>query len=109
MIATKTMWIVIISVSLCTFAIRALFLVPRRSAEPGPGVLLALRMIPPAALAALVVPALLRPEGRVELVSPGLLAGVLAGLVAWRTRSITATIGVGLVSVVILQQLAARS
>lgn len=108
MIPTSTMWTVIVTVSLCTFAIRALFLVPRRSAEPGPGVVAVLRMIPPAALAALVVPGLLRPDGRLELVSPELLAGVLAALVAWRTRSITATIGSGLVAVLVLQHLMGR-
>ena len=73
-IPASTMWIVIVSVSLCTMAIRGLFLVRRRLTVPGPGAMTALRMIPPAAFAALVVPALLRPNGPVELLSPGLLA-----------------------------------
>ena len=104
MIPQSTMWIVIGVVAVGTFAIRAVFLLARRSAEPPPAVVDALRMIPPAAFAALVVPALLRPDGPVELLTPGLLAGVLAALVAWRTRNIAATIAVGLLSVVLLEQ-----
>lgn len=103
------MWTVIVVVSLGTLVVRAAFLVPRRSVEPTPAVLAALRMVPPAALAALVVPALLRPEGAVDLLNPGLIAGVLAAAVAWRTRSISATIAVGLVAVVLLKQLPALS
>lgn len=61
-----------------------------------------LRMIPPASLAALVTPALFRPAGTFELLSPELLAGVLALLVAWRTKNLLATIVVGLVAVVLL-------
>jgi branched-subunit amino acid transport protein len=50
-----------------------------------------LRYVPPAVLAALVVPAALAPQGRLE---PGTHAwAVLAGvIVAWRTRSVLWTI-----------------
>ena len=58
-----------------------------------------LRQIPPAALAAIVVPALLRPEGTFDVWQPRLLAGILAAAVAWRTRNIALTLvaGIGLV------------
>lgn len=61
-----------------------------------------LRMIPPATLAALVAPALLRPHGVLAPVGPEALAGLLALVVAWRTRNVLATIAVGLVAVVTL-------
>jgi branched-subunit amino acid transport protein len=43
-----------------------------------------------------VVPALLRPHGELDLFSPRLLAGVVAALVAWRTRNVAATLVVGM-------------
>ena len=86
-----------------TVALRASVLVfAERLGEVPPRVREVLRMIPPAALAALVAPAVMRPEGAFELVSPESLAGLLALLVAWRTRSLLATIVVGLVAVVLL-------
>jgi branched-subunit amino acid transport protein len=50
-----------------------------------------LRYVPPAVLAALVAPAALAPQGRVEIGPPAW--AVLAGaVVAWRTRSVLWTI-----------------
>ena len=74
-----------------------------RLGEVPPRVAQVLRMIPPASLAALVTPALLRPHGSFGLLSPELLAGVLAVAVAWRTKNLFATIVVGLVAVVLLK------
>lgn len=86
-----------------TYAARSSFLLvaerlvrlPRPVAE-------ALRMIPPAALAALTLPALARPDGPVELLSPELLGGALATWVAWRFRSLGLTLAVGLVAITLL-------
>lgn len=52
-------------------------------------------MIPAAVLAALVAPAVLRPDGPLLLWHPRPLAGLLAALVAWRTRSVVVTLLVG--------------
>ncbi len=93
-------WIAIVVIGVGTYAIRASFLlVAHRFRGLSPTTREVLRMIPAAALAALVAPALLRPEGRLDLVSPELLAGLVAMAVAWWTRSILATIAVGLVAV----------
>lgn len=73
-----------------------------RMGDVPPRVQEVLRMIPAASLAALVTPALFRPEGTLDLLSPELLAGVLAVAVAWRTKNLFATIVVGLVAVVLL-------
>ena len=62
-------------------------------------------MIPPAALAALVAPALLRPGGTLDPLNVQLAAGVLAGLVAWRTRSVVLTTAVGLLALFLLERL----
>ena len=64
-----------------------------------------LRQIPPAALASIVAPALLRPEGHFDLTSPELAAGLVAALVAWRTRSTALTLVVGMVLLFVLRLL----
>jgi branched-subunit amino acid transport protein len=59
----------------------------------------ALGYVPPAVLAAIVAPALLMPDGStivVGLTNRGLLAGVLAGLVMWRSRNLLLTIVLGM-------------
>jgi branched-subunit amino acid transport protein len=70
-----------------------------------PGVQRLLRQIPPAALASLVVPAVLRPGGELGLWQPRLAAGLLAALVAWRTRNAALTLVVGMGVLVLLEAL----
>jgi branched-subunit amino acid transport protein len=74
-------------------------------AEIPPRLSRVLRQIPPAALASLVVPALLRPNGQVDLFQGRLWAGVLAALVAWRTRNIAITLVVGMGVLILLDQI----
>ena len=64
-----------------------------------------LRMVPPSAFAALVAPALFVADGTFNLVSPDVIAGVLAAAVAWKTRNIALTIVVGLGMFVLLGQI----
>lgn len=98
---TATAWVVIVLGGIATFAIRGSFLlIASRLAELPATTRELLRMIPAAALAALVAPALLRTDGQLVLWGPRPLAGLVALGVAWWTRSVLATIVVGLVSVV---------
>lgn len=98
-------WTAIVLAGVGTFAMRASFLVvAHRLAEVPEGVQRVLRQIPPAALAALVVPAFLRPDGDLGVWQPELAAGTLAALVCWRTRSTIATLVVGMVAVFVLRQ-----
>lgn len=102
-------WLAILLSGLVTYLVRSIFflLAGRMSGLP-PGVQEMLRMIPAAVLAALAIPPLFRPEGAdtaFTLVSPELLAGIAAGLVAWRTKNLLATIAAGLVLVLLLQPL----
>ena len=93
-------WVAIVLAGIGTYAMRTSFLVfAHRLADVPPSVQRLLRQIPPAALAAIVLPALLRPEGYLDLWQPRLYAGILAAAVAWRTRNIAVTliVGVGLV------------
>lgn len=99
-------WLAIVASGVGTYAMRASFLVfAERMASVPPGIQRLLRQIPPAALASLVVPALLRPEGELGLWQPRLAAGLLAAAVAWRTRNVALTLLVGMGGLVLLEAL----
>jgi branched-subunit amino acid transport protein len=96
-------WVAILLAGAGTYAMRASFLLAAdRLARVPPGVERLLRQIPPAALASLVVPALLRPHGELDLFSPRLVAGLVAAAVAWRTRNVAVTLAVGMGLLVLL-------
>ena len=99
-------WLAILVAGIGTYAMRTGFLVfaDRMAAVP-PGVQRLLRQIPPAALAAIVIPALVRPHDHLDLWQPRLYAGILAAAVAWRTRNIAVTLVVGIGLVMILESL----
>ena len=108
MTATTAAWLVIVVTGIVTFAIRGSFLlIASRLAELSPSTRALLRMIPAASLAALAGPALLRNEGELVLLGPRPLAGLLALAVAWWSRSVLATLVVGLLAVVALELLLA--
>ncbi len=99
-------WLTIALASLGTFVLRASFLVfAGRLVDLPPLTQRILRQIPPAVLAALVVPSLVRPEGSIDLWQPRLLAGVVAALVSWRTRNVGLTLVVGMAVLVAVEQL----
>lgn len=88
-----------------TYALRASFLsAARRLVDLPPMTERILRQIPPAVLAALVLPTLVRPEATLDLWQPRLLAGVVAGFVSWRTRNIALTLVVGMTVLVALER-----
>ncbi len=97
-------WVAILGSGAGTYAMRASFLAAaHRLTHVPPGLARLLRQIPPAALAAIVVPALVRPEGEFDLGQPRFLAGVLAALVAWRTRNVGVTLVAGMAVLVALE------
>lgn len=97
-------WTVFVAMGAVTLALRASFLLLQdRVTLPRP-MRRALAFVPPAVLAALVVPALFEPSGVATLgpVDVRLLAGVLAVGVAWRTNSVLATLGSGMAALWLL-------
>ncbi|HEY7850202.1 MAG TPA: AzlD domain-containing protein [Ktedonobacterales bacterium] len=87
----------IVLIGVLTYLMRVAFIGPSRLALP-PAVERALRFVPPAALAALIVPDLVGHNGALvlTLANPRLIAGVVALAVAWRTRSVGLTLVVGM-------------
>lgn len=102
----STAWVAVILAGIGTFAMRASFLLAaHRMTEVPPTVQRLLRQIPPAALASLVLPALIRPGGQLDVFSPEAAAGLVAGLVAWRTRNSILTLIVGMAVLMVLDAL----
>lgn len=103
----SAVWATILLAGAGTYALRASFLAfAHRLVDLPPVVLRVLRQIPPAVLAALTLPALVRPEGSLDLWQPELLAGAVAAVVSWRTRNIALTLVVGMGVLVAVRQLA---
>ena len=105
-----SVWLTILCAGIITFAIRLSLIALMGRVEVSPLVQRALRFVPPAVLSAIIFPELLRHSGQLD-VSPGntrLLAGALAALVAWRTKNVLLTIGVGMAALWILQAVLLR-
>jgi branched-subunit amino acid transport protein len=98
-------WATVVFAGLGTYAMRAVFLAfAHRMADVPPGVQRILRQIPPAALAAITLPALVRPHGELDLWQSRRLAGAVAAAVAWKTRSAALTLVVGIAVVMVLDR-----
>jgi branched-subunit amino acid transport protein len=93
-------WLVILGLALTSFVPRASFITLfARWPVPAP-LQRALRYVPAAVFSAILVPELVLTAGSVHLAldNPRLLAGVLAGAVAWRTRNTLLTIVAGMLA-----------
>lgn len=60
----------------------------------------ALRYVPPAVLAAIIVPSVIMPKGEIALTpaNPFLVAGVVSALVAWRSKNLLLTVIIGMIT-----------
>lgn len=99
------LWGTILIVGLLTLSIRLSFMLFLGTVQVSPLVRQGLRFVPVAVLSALIAPALFFPAGSLDL-SPGnsrLIAGIVAILVAWRTKNVLLTIVVGMTCLLILQ------
>ena len=90
-----------------TYAIRLVPIVLLERFELSPQIRSALKYVPPAVLSAIILPELLIADGTlsIALTNERLLAGLAAGIVAWRTKNVLWTITVGMVVLWILQWL----
>lgn len=101
------LWLTIIGIGLITFAYRIslIFLLDRIHLPPW--IERALRFVPVAALTAIITPELMAQQGRLDFTwhNERLLAGLLAALVAWYTKSVLLTIALGMACLYGLQWL----
>ncbi|MCB0115394.1 MAG: AzlD domain-containing protein [Caldilineaceae bacterium] len=93
-----TLWLTLIAAGLLTYAIRASFLVSAGRFHLSHTARRALRFVPVAVLTALIVPDLLIQNNQIAITldNQRLIAGLVAVLVAWRTRNTLLTIAVGM-------------
>lgn len=112
MSGTFALWAVIVAVGLANYLSRLSFIALFARIEMPPALARALRYVPAAMLAAIVVPAILLPQSGAApapLANPRLIAVLVAALVAWRYRSVTATMVVGMVALWAAKWLLART
>jgi len=92
------LWLTILLAGLATFATRLSFiqLYGRRTFPEW--LARSLRFVPPAVLTAIIIPELLVHDGGLDLSFGNfrLLAGIIAALVAWRTKNVMLTVLVGM-------------
>ncbi len=91
-------WIVIVGGMIVTYLTRLSFIVLFPAERLPIRVRRGLRYAPAAVLAAIILPSLvLSPDsGMITLAQPRLVAGTIAGIVAWRTKNSWLTIAVGM-------------
>ncbi len=105
-----TLWLMLLIIGLITYAIR-LSCIGLLGQREMPALLLkALRFVPITVLPAIILPQLFLRNNTLVLSvqNPRWIAGILAGIVAWRTRNVLLTILVGMVALWLLQFLLSR-
>lgn len=98
-------WIVMITIGVLTFATRISFIVILDRRETPSIVRRALRFVPVSVLTAIFVPEVLMPTGTIDfsMSNARLIAGLIAIVVAWKTRNIVWTIIVGMGVLLLVQ------
>jgi branched-subunit amino acid transport protein len=100
-----TTWLLIIGIGVATYGIRLSFITIFSKREIPAFVLRLLRFVPMVVLSAIILPQLflLNNSLNLTLANPRWIAGLLAGVIAWRTRNVLLTIAVGMVALWVLQ------
>ena len=98
--STLALWGVILGGMAVTYATRLSFLVIVPHDRLPQLARRALRFVPPAVLAAIILPELIRPGGTLDLSlgNDRWIAGIVAALVAWRFKNTWLTIGAGMIA-----------
>jgi len=102
------MWVAVIIIGLGTYLTRLSFIGAFGEREMPPWMELPLRYVAPAVLGAIVLPAVVMPEGVIEFapaINPRFAAAVIAGAVAYKWRNVSLVIGVGMASLWIIDAL----
>jgi branched-subunit amino acid transport protein len=105
--STLTLWLTIAGAGAVTFALRLSFIALLGRIEIPLLLGRALRFVPAAVLTGVVIALLFYVNGALEvsLGNERLLAGLVAALIAWRTRSVLFTLGGGMATLRMLQDI----
>ncbi len=98
-------WLVILAAGLVTFVTRLSFIFLLERIRVPEWFQRSLRFVPPAVLSAIILPGLLLREDALDLTwrNPQIYSGILAVLVAWRTRNVILTILAGMGALLVLR------
>jgi branched-subunit amino acid transport protein len=98
-------WIIMVIAGLLTFGTRLSFIFLLDRIKVPDWFRRGLRFVPVAVLSAIILPELTSPNGTLFLSwrNPQLLAGLVAVLVAWKTKNVLLTILAGLAALVVFQ------
>jgi len=99
------LWLMMLVIGAVTYAIRLSCIGLLGQREMPMLLLKALRFVPITVLPAIIMPVLLLRNNTLALSfqNPRWLAGILAAIVAWRTRNVLLTIAVGMVALWVLE------
>lgn len=102
-----TLWLTIIIIGLLTYAIRLSFILFFSRIDIPALLQRALRFVPMAVLSAIVFPALFLPKETLALSysNARLIAGIVAVIIAWRTKNVLVTLVVGMGTLYLVQAL----
>jgi branched-subunit amino acid transport protein len=100
-------WAVILLGGALTYLTRLSFIMLFSGRDIPGWMLRGLKYVPPAVLSAIIFPELFMPGGTLNITFGNLrlISGIVAALVAWRTRNALLTIVVGMVTLFVLQAL----
>ncbi len=103
--STTTFWLAILGAGAVTFALRVSLIALLGRLEVPPFLERALRYVPAAVLTAVVIPLLFYQDGALEasVGNERLLAGLIAVLIALRTRNVLLVLGGGMAALWALQ------
>ena len=98
-------WLLILGIGVATYATRLSFVTFFGKRAIPAFALRMLRFVPMAVLSAIIWPQLILVNNALDLSTsnPRWIAGILAGVIAWRTRNVLLTIVAGMVALWILQ------
>ncbi len=103
------LWVTIFIAGLLTYTIRLSFILLLERFSMPDWFRRALRFVPAAVMSAIILPGLVDPNSKgqvdISLYNAQFLAGVIAILVAWRTKNVLLTIVVGMLALLIIQAL----
>lgn len=103
--AKMNLWLLFIILGIGNFLLRFSFVYLFGKVKLSQGLRRALRFVPPTVLLSLIMPAVLRHQGSLDLSlnNPKFYAGIVAGLIAYKTRSVLLTLIVGMGLLYLLQ------
>lgn len=104
--SSSTLWLIIVAIGIGTFLIRFSFIWLLGRSKVHPTLQKILQFVPPAVLSALILPSFIFPQqAAFTFENDRMWAGLIAALIAWKSKNVLFTICAGLIALWIFSQL----